>query len=538
MSVGARAGGARADAHPTPDTAAADQRPSHRLSLGLVAALGALTAVVRLPGFVTGAPFNADETTLATGGRTLADGGRLYVDVIDRKPPLPFAAYALLDGHDVGHGLAVMRLVVAVLIFAAALVVAHEADRRAGGRAAVVAGVIVVAGSAALGPGDAQAANFELFALLPVAVAFVAASRGHAVTAGAALAVATLCKQPAAATAIPVAVCLWRVGRWRSLGIAAGAGLAATLALAAPFGIGRVVDWALLGAGGYLSLSPGDLAFTGVRLLATLGLLIAFWGGSLLLALASGRRAPAASDPHDRNPSDGDGDGDSDGDRAGDRDLWWFLGASALGVVVGFRFFPHYLIQLLPALALLAARGAVRRPAWLRPASAWLAVSTAVAVGLALAPVSHAVPAVQRSVAGLIRDYSCPGDRVLVWGNLPELYWRAERIPTGGFTHTEFLTGYSGGRRHSLASEAETPDRRLYDEWLTRVRRQLPPVIVDTAPADLRGGRWFPLRRFGAVQRLVDQQYRRVATVERVRVYVRTGSDGGEGDRPAAGGCR
>ncbi|MBX3286300.1 MAG: glycosyltransferase, partial [Actinobacteria bacterium] len=59
------------------------------------AVLGGLVAVTRLPGLLAARTFNTDEATLAVGGRALRGGGSLYVDVIDRKPPLPFAAYAL-----------------------------------------------------------------------------------------------------------------------------------------------------------------------------------------------------------------------------------------------------------------------------------------------------------------------------------------------------------------------------------------------------------------------------------------------------------
>ncbi len=557
-----------------------------QLPTRLLAVLAALAFVVRLPGLITGGPFSSDETSLATGGRALVEGGDLYVDVIDRKPPLPFAAFGYLGGSDVGAGLVAMRFLVAVLILATAVVVAREAQRRFGARAAWVAGIVVVAGSAALGPTDAQAANFELFAILPIAVAFVAAARGQAVTAGAALAVAVLCKQPAAVTVVPVAACLWRAGRWRSLVVAGAAGLVAVVALAAPFGIADVVRWALLGTGGYLSLGPGDLAFTGVRAAASLGLLAVFWGGVWLLALAP--RPVAATDgppvAHDRLrlrpglsghpiPTHPDQDSDTEtvdpdvvgwtragaeglsADRRGGvdpadladrteaatdsaqiaaaaasgthRDLWWFLAASAVGVVAGFRFFPHYLIQLLPALALLAGRGAVRRPARVRPALAWLAVSTALAVVMAVVTSARIEPSWERPVVRAIVDNSCGDDRVLVWGNVPELYWRAERLPAGGFTHSEFVTGYSGGRRHQAASDQNVPDRQLYDDWTERVREQEPPVIVDTAAADLRGGRYFPMRRFEALQRLVDDNYDQVAEIERIRVYVRRPSSEG-----------
>jgi len=479
--------------------------------------LVAATVITRLPGLVSGRAFNADEATLATGGRALAHGGSLYVDFIDRKPPLPFALYATVERLTGTDDLRPVRLVVAVAIALTALVVASEAGRRWGLRAAWVAGLALVLAASALGPHDVQAANFELFALLPIAVAVVAAARGRAVIAGVALAVAVLCKQPAAVTAVPVAWSLWQVRRWRGVAVGAAAGAMAVVVVAAPFGIALVAKWALLGTGGYLGISLADLGTAAVRLLALLALTIGFWGGAWLLAVAPAESRSGIREPPIRwlryARTDGDGDGDGDGD------LWLLLGASALGVAAGFRFFPHYLIQLLPALALLAGRGAARRPSWVRPAAAWAVAASVVALVLAVVTTFGPVPRLQVQVSSYVRAHSGPGERILVWGNVPEIYWRSGRQPAGGFPHTEFVTGYSGGRGHHLASEADVPDEALYRRYVARLRRERPVLVLDTAIADERGGPLFPLARFPAITSFLRSDYHRVATVDRVVVY-------------------
>lgn len=478
---------------------------SRRLLARRAAVLGALVAVTRLPGLLAARTFNTDEATLAVGGRALRDGGSLYVDVIDRKPPLPFAAYALLGTEH----LQLVRLAVALLILATALLLADEGDRRWGEGAGWVTGVAAVLGAAALGPADAPAANFELFALLPIAVAVVMAARGRAATAGVALAVAVLCKQPAAATIVPVAWSWWATRRWRGVGVGLAAGAVAGLVLAAPFGLRNVVEWSLLGTGGYLALDAGDLGFAAVRLVALIGLALLFWGGGWILVAAARRRADAPHAPDAPEPT---------ASRA-DLDLWLLLGASLLGVVAGFRFFPHYLLQALPAVALLAGRGAARRPAWVRPALGWGIASVGVALTLAWAVAVTDPPQVEVDLARYAREHTTPDDQILVWGNEPEVYWRAHRLPAGGFTHSEFITGWSGGRRPRTVTEANVADRELYDEWIARLEADPPELVLDTAAADLRGGRWFPLQGFDALADLVRERYTRVATIEGVPVY-------------------
>lgn len=497
-----------------PHTTVSGRRPTLAWP-ALVAVLGGLTLLTRLPGLVTGRTFNSDEATLAVGGRTVAGSGQLYVDVIDRKPPLPFAAYGLVDGD-----LRLARLMVVVLVLVAGVVTAAEAHRRWGSRAGWVSGVVMVLGAAALGANDAQAANFELFALLPIVVAVASAARGHAAVAGVALAVAVLCKQPAAVTVVPVAWSWWHTGRWRGVITGGLAGAAAGLVLSLPFGIDEVAEWALLGTGGYLGMDLADAGFALGRAVSMTMLTVGFWGGAWLLVVAGAGRGAAA----EREPAGPERDGRLQrllqrwrGEP--DLDLWLLLAVSLVAMVPGFRFFPHYLIQLLPALALLAGRGAATRPRWVRPALAWGAGATVVAAALAWPIAVSDPPRWELDASQELADRSDEGDLVLVWGNAPELYWRADRLPAGGFTHSEFVTGHSGGRRPRPARETDVPDEELYRDWIARIEADPPEVVADTAAAGLRGGDWFPLRRFPALAHLLAERYERVATVDGIVIY-------------------
>lgn len=459
-----------------------------------------VVVLTRLPGLLARRSFNTDENTLGVGGRGLADGGSLYLSVIDRKPPLPFLAYRIFGTND----LRVMRAVVAVLVLVAALVVAEEARRRWGERAGWISGLVLVLGVSALGPADAQAANFELFALVPIVVSVVAAARGRSVAAGVALAVAVLCKQPAAVTIVPVAWLWWQTSRWQGVLRGLAAGGVATLALAAPFGLARVLDWALLGTGGYLGMHASDIGFALVRLAALASLAVGFWGGAWLLAAAP-RRGPAVSSRASSS----------------DVDVWLLLGASLVGVVAGFRFFPHYLVQLLPALALLAGRGVTRRPTWARPALVWGVAASVVAAALSWPVVFTDGPRYETELAQYARTHTAGPDEILVWGNQPEIYWLADRQPAGGFTHSEFFTGYSGGRRPRRSTEATVPDPELYRTWITRLRADPPALVIDTAAADERGGKWYPITGYPALVKLLRTRYQKVATIRRVPVYRR-----------------
>src|ERR1700687_5724247 len=75
------------------DAPAAPARSNRRELVRLFLVLLALSFVLRMPAFFTPV-FNSDETFLATQAHVLGDGGQLYEDAIDRKPPIVPYVYA------------------------------------------------------------------------------------------------------------------------------------------------------------------------------------------------------------------------------------------------------------------------------------------------------------------------------------------------------------------------------------------------------------------------------------------------------------
>jgi 4-amino-4-deoxy-L-arabinose transferase-like glycosyltransferase len=192
----------------------------------LVVVVLALVGLLRLPSF-TRQLYDPDEAAIAAQAISVRDGGTLYVDAIDRKPPLvPFlyaGSFRLTSSTDLRplHGLA------AVALAGAALIVAAEARRRHGPRAGWWAAGLCGAGAVAFFPVDAQSANFAHFAILPGAAAIVACRRGRWWTAalgGVMLGLAVLCRQSWVVGIVPAMVGAAFSGRLRHA-LAALAGL-------------------------------------------------------------------------------------------------------------------------------------------------------------------------------------------------------------------------------------------------------------------------------------------------------------------------
>jgi hypothetical protein len=465
--------------------------------LRFFAVLAVVSLVLHLPGLLVHL-FNSDEASLATMAMVIDRGGLLYHDTADRKPPVVPYLYAAAVRLTGTRDLRPVRAVGALSLAATAALLGAEARRRyRGRRAAWGCALLFLLTTVAFFPADTQAAGFELFMLLPMTAAVVAAGRHRAVQAGLWLALACLCKQTAVTTALPVAWLLWRGGGWRPPAHAALAGGAVIAATALTFGPSEFLLWTVTGNGGYLALRGS----VGATIGRAMGMTWAFIGINLalvLLAAVAARRRTATAD------------------------LWLWLAGAAFGVVVGLRFFGHYYLQLLPPLALLGA-GALQglEPVARRIAVGFTAVSAAVMCAVAFLPADERGLLPYGSIAARVRQLTNPGETVFVWGEFPEIYWASGREPATRFIHTGFLTGHTGGRPIDTGRAADG----LPGGWglLDRDLRTHPAaLLVDTSGAAIRGSEYYALDRTGIWSRL-RLEYTLVDTVEGVRLYRYTG---------------
>jgi 4-amino-4-deoxy-L-arabinose transferase-like glycosyltransferase len=461
----------------------------------------AITFALRLPAFFVPV-FNSDETFVATQAQVIQQGGELYEDATDRKPPLVPYVYAATFSFFETTALWSVRVVAMLAVALTALLLAIEGRRRYGTRAGWIAGILFVLAMVAFAPQDGQAANFEVFMLPSMVAAILLARRGHGAAAGVAVAVATLAKQTGAATLIPVLYLVARARGRRGVG-AAGLGFGAPLAaVAVAVGPGQLIYWAVLGNGSYLSVNSASAIVVAMFVLMTLG-----WAACNLPILWKlprawrDRREPAL-----------------DGQR--DTDLWLWLVSAALSVAIGLRFFGHYYVQLVPPLALLTA-GALAR-ASTRVATRTIAASVVIAAGCSAAGyfLHPFGPEPQyESVSRYVAANTHPDDRILVWGSEPEIYWASNRLPATRFLTTPtFLTGNHPGRPADdtdVDANTEQNWQYFYEDFFA----DPPRYLLDTSPAKLRGAH--PIAKFPAFAELVKQQYRYVRTIDDVAIYIR-----------------
>ena len=472
-----------------------------RMSWGawMVTVLGLATLVSRAPGLLYNGMFDRDESYLAVTGDVLRHGGTLYVDVIDRKPPVVPLMYSFIREWSVD--MRAIRLVLALLIFLNGVVVAELVRRLTHSRrAALFAGVLSIAGTALFLPPDAQAANFELWGLLPASTAILCvvisrSSRRSAwlwfALAGAAVVIAADCKQPFLAVGLPVLVeAVRRVGdRWRMVGATAIGATVAAIPLFVFFDGSKMLRWVWSDNSDYINggLSIGRATVIGVALSVAFVLLHLpiFYGVWAVIR----RRVRA------------------------DLTVLVWLGASLLVIPIGFRFFGHYYQQLVPPLAVLTGCALVSatRRVWQA-----LAVLTGglLVVMLTIAFVHRPDLTNYTALGRYVQSTTTPDQRILVWGALPDVYVASDRRPSGIFLHDGYLTGNWASRAHPLSERtiAAEPFRSRWNMFFADVAAHPPAVVINAARPDtdwaMYGPESFPignwLNRCYNLDRVVD----------------------------------
>lgn len=459
----------------------------------LLPVLAVLVCLTRAPSFVRPL-WNPDEGYLAVQARILAGGGELYETVVDRKPPLvPWlyeGAFALFGSGS----LTSVRILAVLAQLSTAVLLASLARRRWGDPAGRTAGVLYLLASIGLNPQDAQAATFEVFILPCTAWAMWCADRRRWGTAGVAVGCAFLAKQTGGAVLVPVLWLLCRsAGPPRSGVVRLGGGAVAPVLCAAlltdPAGF---LFWTVTGSGAYASFTGSELHVLARALVNTAILSVACAG--LVPPVVRVLRVA----------------------RTGSAELWLWLGSSAAAVLVGFHFFGHYYLQLIPPLALLATAALQILPRD-RLVTAVLISACCCTLFLAwglLAPrpeLAHA-----QRLADAMDRRTDPGDQVLVWGIHPETYWLADRTPASRYLTAGLLTNYSGGRDGPQVGEKYAVEG-VWPVFREEMTAHPPSLVVD----DSRDKPYAP-DRVPSLRRLLAAGYEEVGVVDGAVLYAPT----------------
>jgi hypothetical protein len=206
-----------------------------------------------------------------------------------------------------------------------------------------------------------------------------------------------------------------------------------------------------------------------------------------------------------------------------------WLGAMALAVTAGGRYFGNYYLMLLPPLAVLAGRLPVRRVA-VGGAAALAAASIAAAFFWpALRPDLAREDARYRDAGRWIRERTAPADRLFVWGDSAQLYVYSDRLMATRFAFANYHTGKIWGTGADEAGATARPDLvvpRAWDELLHDFQQAPPDVIVDAAAGGLHGFGGHGIDRYPELESIVAAGYREIGAPAGIPVYRRLPATG------------
>ena len=492
----------------------------------LVAAFVTLSLVTRALLLV--APPLSDEPVHLVGTSVLQHGGRLYLDFVDNKPPLLYAYYAVAQ-LAFGAGLAAVRwLTVLLWIPLTALAASAYYGHRPAG---VVAGALYVIAGASFVIDEGLAVNTEVLMLLPAALAFVSVARSgerpwwRAFAAGAWLGVAALFKVTAVLWLPAIPLMAWRVADreaklWATVrgAVAALAGLslplvAVAMVFQAQGTLGEWFEWSVLRNFGYVTARVEAAEALKRAATGAIGWTVATWP----LWWAAWR------------PSQ----------RPGEDDGRWLARVLALlaipAVVMGYRFFAHYYLQVLLPLCLAAApavatwvEGPTNRLA--RASLAWVAIALAAFTALnawilfGRNDVLEGRRAVYADVASWMGADKCAEPRTLfVWGREPMFYVASGLRPASRFVlPQETLSGYVPGRESTSAAGRVAEDTGFdWDTLMADLERSRASYVIDTAPSGLHGWGVYKLWNYPRLFLYLREHYDQAAVIDRVVVYRR-----------------
>jgi 4-amino-4-deoxy-L-arabinose transferase-like glycosyltransferase len=478
--------------------------------------------VLRAPGFVFGV-LDIDETEFLLIGKMLGEGAIPFVDVVDIKPILAYLFYApaALFGFEIWP----MQVMALGWVFATCLLVGRAA-RAWTESAKIEAAAAWLCGLAS--SCNVLSVNTELMANLPAAAAllFFARARkgeslGNDLGAGLCIGLASLFKHQSGIFLVGLLGALaWEAARRR------GFWLGRLLALLGGFAL----PWALV-AGIYLSLGHWEafyewnvernLFYVGKgagspwgRFAMGLALFVAL-AAPLLWYFAARESWLRRSDPTGLA-------------------LALCLWLTWIPVSLGGRFYPHYYLQFVPPLALLAApQAAALLEQWkgLRRA-ARLAFSLALIVpvagywvyGIARGALG-AYPGQNQTARALgqwLREKTPPQATLFVWGHFTPIHYLGERLPGTRYLKAAVHVG-DFDPQHLPSGFDLRPhlSRRDLDATLADFERRKPDYVVDTTPSNLHDWGKVQLSLFPELERLLAERYELVATPARCLVYRR-----------------
>lgn len=209
--------------------------------------------------------------------------------------------------------------------------------------------------------------------------------------------------------------------------------------------------------------------------------------------------------------------------------IWLVL--SVFAVMLGWRAYGHYFIQLALPLSLLAGLCIRHVPATcLNRSYVYLTVLAVVfTVSRINIPLSYHYlgdsnalsDIAYKKVAARVQSITTPEDTMFVWGSGASAYIYANRRCSSKI----IITDYVSGRQFGVTNEDMGQNMNKYilylrNEFIGEFKQKPPVIFIDTSPSGYFGYNKFPLETFPALNTIISNEYILLETIEKMNIFV------------------
>lgn len=219
--------------------------------------------------------------------------------------------------------------------------------------------------------------------------------------------------------------------------------------------------------------------------------------------------------------------------------IWLVL--SIIPVCIGGKFYPHYFLQLFPALCILAGWGA--QIFWERNSLSARKFERRVLAALFVAglilpaalPFAARVkpdrinaimdeedPYIYRPIGEYIRARTENGNRIFVWGYAAPIYYFSDRDLASRFIHCDPLTGRISGTPSAYDPKFDSSPYSVPMSWdllFNDLRKNKPIYFVDTSPGRYHNYGKYPVTAYSNLVDFLKYNYHFEASVNNAYLY-------------------
>lgn len=210
--------------------------------------------------------------------------------------------------------------------------------------------------------------------------------------------------------------------------------------------------------------------------------------------------------------------------------LIWLLG-SIFAVMLGWRAYGHYFIQLVLPLSLLAglfiqsvSSRYIKRSCIYLTILAVIFTLSRINIPLtyhylgdknALSDIAY------KKVAAKVQEITLPHETMFVWGSGAVAYIYANRRCSSKIIITDYVSGRQFGvSNEDIGENVNTYIQYLRDEFMKEFTDNPPNVFIDTSPSGYYGYDKFPLQKFAALNTLIQNNYTFYCSIDKMNIYV------------------